>query len=554
MVKWRMPPPSPIIGEVMSPSIDPDLVLGPILRRVAGGRATVWVQTARPATVEIRAGSAGGAARTFTAYGCHYALVVVEGLEPGTDTPYTVLLGGREVWPPPDYPFPPSVIRTRADGQPTRLVFGSCRQAPSPATGRFLPDALDAYAARLASTPAAPWPDLLVLLGDQVYADDTSPGIRRWLRTRRQRRRPDAPVDQVVSFPEYTRLYLESWTEPEIRWLMSTVPSVMIFDDHEIIDDWNTSASWRDDMQAFSWWRQRISAGFASYWVYQHLGNLDPDTLGADPVYAAVCAAGDASAVLSDFGERADAERHGYRWSYALDIGRTRLVVLDTRAGRHLEPEKRAILPDEQWRWFVDAVAGDGYDHLVLGSSLPWLLAPAMHDVEAVNERLADSPRRRVARAAERFRRALDLEHWAAFGRSFEAMAAVLGQLVAGSPAPATISVISGDVHHSYIARARLGPVYQLVCSPVHNQLPRALRPVVRTGWTRGAAVFTRALARLAGTPPPSVRWDLLAGPFVDNAVGTLVQTGRSAHATIEGTDAEGRLRPLAKLELSETA
>ncbi|MGW1633884.1 hypothetical protein, partial [Streptomyces anthocyanicus] len=30
----------------------------------------------------------------------------------------------------------------------------------------------------------------------------------------------------------------------EVRWLLSTVPSCMIFDDHDVIDDWNTSAAW----------------------------------------------------------------------------------------------------------------------------------------------------------------------------------------------------------------------------------------------------------------------------------------------------------------------
>ena len=87
-----------------------------------------------------------------------------------------------------------------------------------------------------------------MLLGDQVYADVTSPTVRRLLK-RRRRRPKGAPANQVVSFDEYTKLYLESWRDPEIRWLLSTVPSVMIFDDHEIIDDWNTSASWRADMR-----------------------------------------------------------------------------------------------------------------------------------------------------------------------------------------------------------------------------------------------------------------------------------------------------------------
>ena len=64
------------------------LLLGPLLRRVVGDRATVWVETSAPATVSVRAGSGSGAARTFTAFGRHYALVVVDGLPAASATPY----------------------------------------------------------------------------------------------------------------------------------------------------------------------------------------------------------------------------------------------------------------------------------------------------------------------------------------------------------------------------------------------------------------------------------------------------------------------------------
>ena len=88
-------------------------------------------------------------------------------------------------------------------------------------------------------------PDLIVLLGDQVYADKTAREGRAVPASGGARPGTDGPADEVVSFDEYTKLYLESWRDPEVRWLLATVPSVMIFDDHEIIDDWNTSASWR---------------------------------------------------------------------------------------------------------------------------------------------------------------------------------------------------------------------------------------------------------------------------------------------------------------------
>ncbi|SCL21262.1 PhoD-like phosphatase [Micromonospora rhizosphaerae] len=565
------------------------LLIGPLLRRVVGTRATVWVETSGPAVVTVRtADGASGVAPTFTAYDHHYAIVVVEGLTPDSATTYEVLIDDEVAWPMPESGFPASVIRTRAADdrdQPVTLIFGSCRETTQHATARKLPpDALDAYARRLMADPdpAAP-PDLLVLLGDQVYADITSPTVRKLLK-RRRRRPKGAPTTQVVSFDEYTKLYLESWRDPEIRWLLSTVPSVMIFDDHEVIDDWNTSAAWRADMREQPWWAERIRSGLASYWVYQHLGNLSPDEIAADPVYAKVAAAEDATGVLREFGERVDKEADlahdterwravQYQWSYALDLGRTRLVMLDNRSSRVLEAGNRAMLPPGEWSWFVDRAHGV-YDHLVVGSSLPWLLPPGIHHVEAWNERLVDSRRPWLGKVSERIRRACDLEHWASFGRSFEALGELFARIGSGTPGrsgdrvgagpayapPASISVLSGDVHHSYVARARFAdstvrtPVHQLTCSPIHNQVPAGMRPLMKLGWSPGPAAATRALARSAGVRGPAVRWRKLAGPYFGNAVATLTHRGRSADVVIEGTTDDGHLRPVAQHRLTDAA
>ncbi|MFE9653513.1 alkaline phosphatase D family protein [Micromonospora sp. NPDC006431] len=565
------------------------LLIGPLLRRVVGTRATVWVETSAPAVVTVRtAGGATGSAPTFSAYDHHYAIVVVAGLAPDSATTYEVLIDDEVAWPVPESGFPPSVIRTRAvddRDQPVSLIFGSCRETTQHATARKLPpDALDAYARRLMADPdPAARPDLLVLLGDQVYADVTSPTVRRLLR-RRRRRPKGAPATQVVSFDEYTKLYLESWRDPEIRWLLSTVPSVMIFDDHEVIDDWNTSAWWRADMREQPWWAERIRSGLTSYWVYQHLGNLSPDEIAADPVYAKVTAAEDATGVLHEFGDRVDKEADlahdterwravQYQWSYALDLGRTRLVMLDNRSSRVLESGNRAMLPPGEWSWFLDRAHGV-YDHLVVGASLPWLLPPGIHHVETWNERLADSRRPWVASLSERIRRACDLEHWGAFRRSFDALAELFARLGSGTPAgpgarvgagpayapPASISVLSGDVHHSYVARARFAdrsvrtPVHQLTCSPIHNQVPAGMRPLMRLGWHPGPAGAARALARSAGVPRSSVRWKKLAGPYFGNAVATLTHRGRSAEVVIEGTTGDGHLRTVARQQLSDQA
>jgi hypothetical protein len=54
----------------------------------------------------------------------------------------------------------------------------------------------------------------------------------------------------------------------------------------------------------------------------------------------------------------------------------------------------------------------------------------------------------------EKIRRAGDLEHWAAFGRSFAAFEQLLTGLARradGAP-PASVTVLGGDIHHSYLA------------------------------------------------------------------------------------------------------
>jgi hypothetical protein len=576
---WRLShAPVPPLVTVTGPQANADLLIGPVLRRVVGDRATIWVETTTPTTVRVEAeGGGAGSAHTFTVYGHHYALVIVESLAPDSASTYRVLLDDREVWPPAESTYPPSMIRTRPTDDrdvPVRLIFGSCREATPKATGRRLPpDALDAYSRRLMGDPqrADLRADLIVLLGDQVYADETSKKVRRFLRRRRANGHP-GPTDQVVGFEEYTKLYLESWRDPEVRWLMATVPSVMIFDDHEIIDDWNTSASWRADVAREPWWAERIAAGLASYWVYQHLGNLSPDELAADPLFQKVCSADDATDLLHDFGISVDnpasAENtdRPYQWSYALDLGRTRLVMLDNRCNRVLTPGDRRMLPPAEWNWFVDQAHGE-YDHLVVGSSLPWLMPPAIHHLEAWNERTAESDSPRTAALAEKVRRAFDLEHWAAFGRSFDALGELfrrLGEAGPDSPghrvgaggayaAPASISVLSGDVHHSYVAKAEFGtamatPVMQLTCSPIHNQVPVPLRPLMRLSWSRAGARAVRGLARTAGVRRPAWRWRRLAGPYFGNAVTTLCLDATGATVRMEGTDKDGELFEVAQV------
>ncbi|MFJ8135964.1 alkaline phosphatase D family protein [Streptomyces sp. NPDC096013] len=537
------------------------LSLGPLLRYADGSSATVWVEASRPCTAEVRcADGAGGTARTFQVAGHHYALVPVEGLTAGTSTPYDVFLDGTRVWPLPDSPFPPSVIHTPdADGT-VRVAFGSCRWA-APAAGSHDPvgpDALDSLASRIAREPESERPDVLVLLGDQVYADEVSDATRRWLSARRDLREP--PGGEVADYEEYTHLYYESWLDPEIRWLLSTVPSCMIFDDHDVIDDWNTSAAWVADMRDTAWWRERLLSGLMSYWVHQHLGNLSPAELAADPLYSAVRGAPDGTDELRAFASRADADPASVRWSYRRDFGRVRLLMVDSRAARVLDEQHRAMLDPGEADWLRTEALKDraSYDHLLIGTSLPWLLPHLVHDAETWDAALSRGERgARWAGFGEKLRRAADLEHWAAFPESFEQLADLIAEAGTGDEAPASVLVLSGDVHHAYVAEPKwrdrpgtsgaAGPpdsrVLQLTCSPVHNSIPAYMRVGFRFGWSAVARGLGRRLVRHGRCPDPSVTWRKTGGPWFGNQLMTLTLRGRSARLRLEQARPDGTLR-----------
>ncbi len=537
------------------------LVLGPVLRHVGETTAQVWVQTERAATVRVL----GCEARTFEVSGHHFALVPVTGLAPDSRTPYEVHIDGVQVWPQPTSPFPPSLIRTRGPDcdEHNRIIFGSCRYskvADPKLAAKLGIDALDAYSARMGNRPTEEWPDALLLLGDQVYADELTPANRRRIANRPERH-PDWPDDEIVNFDEYVGLYRDAWSDPEIRWLLSTVPTAMIFDDHDIHDDWNTSLPWRDEMRAPSWWRHRIRSGLASYWVFQHIGNLPPDELAGESDYQKVLAAdGDTWPLLVAMADRADAETDGskgVRFSFRWDLGRSRFVMIDSRNGRILEDGQHLMLGDPEFDWIENAVHAPGeVDHLVLGTSLPWLMPHAIGELQTVNEIAAAKPGWR-GKLGEKIRQGADLEHWAAFRESFDRLTAMIDR--AAKSGVSSVNVLSGDVHHSYAARADLpsqppAAVHQLTCSPVHNKVDWYIKPGFRLGWSRAMRRFTESWSVRAGAPEKPVDWERLAGPFFGNTIATLDITGRRAQVIFEQPASAATLTERTRLDLTAPA
>ncbi len=500
----------------------PSLVTGPLLRFADAHQATVWVETDQPAQVTVL----GETVPTWSVHGRHFALVEIAGLEPGTVTPYEVHLDGRRVWPLADSDYPPSVIRTPAPDRPFRLAFGSCRRvAPLDRqnTKKFGADALVALTTEILHESVENWPDALLLAGDQIYADKPSPSLSG---------------ETASTFDEYAHLYAEAWLVGPIRWLLSTIPTCMILDDHDLRDDWNTSQAWRDDLTRDPGWKPLVKGAFGSYFVYQHLGNLSPVQLAENPVYRSLRDAqtdSERTQILDDFAWQSDVNFESTRWSYYRDFGldnaRIRMLVVDARCSRVLTPGHRRILDRIERIWLESLLGEPSMQHLLVASTLPAFMFHGIHHLEGWNEAVTDGAwGDRWSERGEKIRQAADLEHWPAFRASFVELSHLLESIVSRRKPPRSVLFLSGDVHCSYTARVRVRSqpnaataIHQLTMSPFRNPLEVHIRIANLLLEMRAVRWLLHRLARAARVPDDSVDWEIENGPWFDNGVMTVV-------------------------------
>src|SRR6185312_11207806 len=177
------------------------------------------------------------------------------------------------------------------------------------------------------------------------------------------------------------------WSDPDIRWLLSTVPCTMIFDDHDVNDDWNISDSWIEEMRGRPWWDERITGAFMAYWLYQHIGNLSPPELEEEDLLRLIRTDHDGGQRLREAARNWDRESAASRWAFYRDFGDSRLLVLDSRAARVLNDGRREMIDEEEWDWIIEHSSG-AFDHVIIASTLPVFLPRGIHHLQAWNESL----------------------------------------------------------------------------------------------------------------------------------------------------------------------
>ena len=387
------------------------------------------------------------------------------------------------------------------------------------------------------------------MIGDQVYADEVSPAHARVHQRAARHERAAGRGGRSTSRSTRASTARPGAT-PVIRWLLSTVSTAMIFDDHDVHDDWNISAGVaRGDARAPTGGTSTSSAALDV--VLGLPAPRQPRARGATPTTSCsqrVKDADDGWPMLREFARAADRERrrHAAGATAATSAARA-LVVIDSRAGRVLEEGNRSMVDDEEWEWVERARHRRLRPPAAWPPRCPGCSAPGMHYLEAWSEAVAGgawgpalaplgeraAPGRATSSTGPRSRSSFDAAGRAAArggrGRARPRAGVDRGAVRRRAPRlPGEVAFRRG----SGVQRA----VYQAVCSPYRNPLEARERRVIRLGDVAAVRAGRRGRwPRAAGVDDPDVRWRMVGdGPWFDNQVATLRIDGRAIELRLE--------------------
>ena len=128
---------------------------------------------------------------------------------------------------------------------------------------------------------------------------------------------------------------------------------------------------------------------------------------------------------------------------------------------------------------------------------------------------------------------------------------------------PATVTILSGDVHFSFRSRAcfadepgRPAPVsrvHQIVNSPIRNVLPTRERRVIKAGLSRVGEYVGRGLRRSVGGRRDTTRWEVEDGPFFANHICLVELSERDARMVLERAEPDDDGRPVLTVAATST-
>lgn len=440
----------------------------------------------------------------------------------------------------------------------THIAHGSCRHPH-----HNCDDALVTLDQHLATTPMTHWPNMLIMSGDQIYADDVAtPMLQRIRRLiavlglkneffeaapivdcRALDTHPDSYVQRgkllpsqraekggrlerlfgqplpiftsktvsnhLISFAEHVAMYLLVWAP--VSWALTDGPHLhppsqltdsqreryqqetlalnvfrsgligvqrlfahlstyMIFDDHDITDDWNITVGWEHAAYLNPFSRRIIGNGLMAYWLCQGWGNA-PDNFSQDFITTArqsayqpmsVCDLDTQTETHQAMVEQCLRFEH---WHYTVPTT-PHLVVLDTRT-RRWRSESRMNKPSGLMDW--EALMDFQHDLLRHDSAVIVSAAP-MFGIKFIEvlQRVATwlgAPT------------VVDAENWMAHPGSANTLLSIFRH----QRTPTNYVILSGDVHYSFAYdirirfRAHSPRLWQITASGFKNRFPEPL-------------------------------------------------------------------------------
>ncbi|MEA2836915.1 MAG: hypothetical protein QOD89_1465 [Bradyrhizobium sp.] len=271
-------------------------------------------------------------------------------------------------------------VHVPATGQAPRMAYASCNGFSSLKLMKQVDDNnyLWTTMARkhgLADAPAqtdgpevqqaAPY-HLLLLGGDQVYADEmweTVPVMKDWAAKSwadgNKAKASDTMRKTLDTF--FFDLYVKRWRQPEVARMMARVPSLAMWDDHDLTDGWGSYPPERQNSDVYGAIWNSAAKAFAVFQQHLDDGERRPGTIGqAGPDWWKQTATPDEPT-----------ENRTGAFTFAYRIGGVSILAIDMRSQRTSESQVvGAVHWDEIYRW-IDGLATADVVHLLVMSSIP---------------------------------------------------------------------------------------------------------------------------------------------------------------------------------------
>lgn len=548
------------------PDTLPAVLAGPLLRRLEPRRLVLWLVGSRELTLTLKLRFAGQSLAIALDQGqCTVVPVGREAFIHLIDVPlddalpqdvvidYDLLVDASPIaeWAPHllygNAQRPSFVLHRRIH----QLVHGSCRKPHHPAA-----DGLLCVDRLLADAPLAEQrPALLLMSGDQVYADDVAGPMLRAIhaliarlglfdehlegavvgdsaslyghrasyyhrvdllpaldsnQTLRERffggvKKPiftsSTADNHLVTFAEVIAMYLLVWsptpwglitpqppvlsTEEGQRYareqvqvdrfrdglsgvarVLAHLSTLMIFDDHDITDDWNLSAQWEQTAYGHPFSKRIIGNALLAYLLCQGWGN-QPDGFGelVSQTQALTTGAQANALEASAQDELLEGLLKFQQWHYVLPTTPA-LVVLDTRTRRW-----RNEFTLKQPSGLLDWEALCELQQALLDHPSAIIVSPA----PVFGVKLIETVQKVFSWCG--YPLLVDAENWMAH----RGAARVILNIFRHSRTPGNYVILSGDVHYSFVYEVLIrhrnaGPrIWQITSSGIKNEFPPRL-------------------------------------------------------------------------------